>query len=182
MEKSSYVLFSKLVRVPMITWGNQPISRKNHLKCLGVTIDHKLSWLPQVIEQGKRATEQYHHLRRTTGKTWGIHKDIRKLPYKTVIERTLCHGAAAWGHPDSRKKLDSTQAKSMLPQLHQPKTAERRYSKCQGAETAIDSKNQTDFAQEISLNCWISKVCGSKDEKPQYGSFARSHSLLQSMS
>ncbi|GBM40603.1 hypothetical protein AVEN_27190-1 [Araneus ventricosus] len=30
-------------------------------------------------------------------------------------------------------------AKSMLPQLNQPKTAERRYTKCQGAETtAVD--------------------------------------------
>ncbi|GBN44723.1 hypothetical protein AVEN_113113-1 [Araneus ventricosus] len=43
MEKSSYVLFSKLVRGPTIKWGNQTISHKNHLKYLGVTIDHKLS-------------------------------------------------------------------------------------------------------------------------------------------
>ncbi|GBM16328.1 Retrovirus-related Pol polyprotein from type-1 retrotransposable element R1 [Araneus ventricosus] len=95
MEKSSYVLFSKLVREPTIKWGNQPISRKNHLKYLGVTIDHKLSWLPHVIEQGKRAMGQYQHLCRIAGKTWGSNKNIRRLLYKTVIEKTLCHGAAA---------------------------------------------------------------------------------------
>ncbi|GBN49606.1 hypothetical protein AVEN_240235-1 [Araneus ventricosus] len=43
MEKSSYVLFSKLVRGPKIKWRNQSINRKNHLKYLGVTINHKLS-------------------------------------------------------------------------------------------------------------------------------------------
>ncbi|GBM41300.1 hypothetical protein AVEN_202892-1 [Araneus ventricosus] len=43
MEKSSCVLYSKLVRGPTIKWVNQTISHKNHLKYLGVTIDHKLS-------------------------------------------------------------------------------------------------------------------------------------------
>ncbi|GBM63399.1 hypothetical protein AVEN_82254-1 [Araneus ventricosus] len=60
MEKSSYVLFIKLI-----------------------------------IEQGKRAMDQYQHLCRIAGKTWGINKNIRRLLYKTIIERTLCHVAAA---------------------------------------------------------------------------------------
>ncbi|GBO35626.1 Retrovirus-related Pol polyprotein from type-1 retrotransposable element R1 [Araneus ventricosus] len=94
MEKSNYVLPSKLVRGPTIKWGNQSISRKNHSKYLGVTIDHKLGWLPHSIEQVKRAMDQYQHLCRIAGKTWGISKNIRRLLYKTVIERTLCHGAS----------------------------------------------------------------------------------------
>ncbi|GBM64271.1 hypothetical protein AVEN_47228-1 [Araneus ventricosus] len=76
MEKSSYVLFSKLVRGPKIKWKNQPISCKNHLKYLDVTIDHKLSWLLHVIEQGKRTMDLYQHLCRIAGKTWGINKNI----------------------------------------------------------------------------------------------------------
>ncbi|GBM30483.1 hypothetical protein AVEN_237706-1 [Araneus ventricosus] len=117
MEKSSYVLFSKLVRGPTIKWGNQSINRKNHLKYLGVTIDHKLSWLPHVIEQGKIAMDQYQHLCRIAGKTWGINKNIRRILYKTVIERTLCHGAAAWRHNMTsrlQKKLDSIQRLFLL--------------------------------------------------------------------
>ncbi|GBN09170.1 hypothetical protein AVEN_186916-1 [Araneus ventricosus] len=69
IEKSSHVLFSKLVRGPTIKWGNQSISRKNHLKYLGVTIDDKLSCLPHVIEQGKRVMDQYQHLCRIAGRT-----------------------------------------------------------------------------------------------------------------
>ncbi|GBL77188.1 hypothetical protein AVEN_12809-1 [Araneus ventricosus] len=110
MEKSSYVLLSKFVRGPTIKWGNQSIIRKNHLKYLGVTIDHKL-------EQGKRAMDQYQHLCRIAGKTWGINKNIRRLLYKTVIERTLCHGAAASGHNMTsrlQKKLDSIQRLFLL--------------------------------------------------------------------
>ncbi|GBN04245.1 Putative protein in type-1 retrotransposable element R1DM [Araneus ventricosus] len=117
MEKSSYVLFSKLVRGPTIKWGNLSISRKNHLKYLGVTLDHKLSWLPHVIEQGKRAMDQYQNLCRIAGITWGINKNIRRLLYKRVIERTLCHGATAWGHNMTsrlQKKLDSIQRLFLL--------------------------------------------------------------------
>ncbi|GBN83197.1 hypothetical protein AVEN_112636-1 [Araneus ventricosus] len=50
-------------------------------------------------------------------KTWGINKNIRRLLYKTVIERTLCHGAAAWGHnmiSRLQKKLDSIQRLFLL--------------------------------------------------------------------
>ncbi|GBM66048.1 hypothetical protein AVEN_181126-1 [Araneus ventricosus] len=117
VEKSSYVLFIKLVRGPKIKWENQPISLKNHLKYLGVTIDHKLSRLPHVIEQGKRAMDQYQHLCRIAGKTWGINKNNRRLLYQTVRERTLCHGAAAWGYNMTsrlQKKLDSIQSLFLL--------------------------------------------------------------------
>ncbi|GBM23486.1 hypothetical protein AVEN_153071-1 [Araneus ventricosus] len=77
-------------------------------------MDHKLSWLPHVIEQGKRAMDQYQHVCRIAGKTWGINKNIRGLLYKTVIERTLCHGAAAWGHNPS----PTCNPVPMLPRLH----------------------------------------------------------------
>ncbi|GBN86195.1 hypothetical protein AVEN_49611-1 [Araneus ventricosus] len=60
---------------------------------------------------------QYQHLCRIAGKTWGINKNIRRLLYKTVIERTLCHGAAAWGHNMTsrfQKKLGSIQRLFLL--------------------------------------------------------------------
>ncbi|GBN81001.1 hypothetical protein AVEN_175085-1 [Araneus ventricosus] len=56
--------------------------------------------------------DQYQHLCRIAGKTWGINKNIRRLLYKTVIERTLCHGAAASEHNMTsrlQKHLDSFQ-------------------------------------------------------------------------
>ncbi|GBN20234.1 hypothetical protein AVEN_220579-1 [Araneus ventricosus] len=61
--------------------------------------------------------DKYQHLCRITGKTWGINKNIRKLLYKTVIERTLCHGEAAWGHnmiSRLQKKLNSIQCLFLL--------------------------------------------------------------------
>ncbi|GBL94907.1 hypothetical protein AVEN_173300-1 [Araneus ventricosus] len=69
------------------------------------------------MEQGKRAMDQYQHLFRIAGKTWCINKNIRRLLYRTVIERTLCHGAAAWGHNMTsrlQKKLDSIQRLFLL--------------------------------------------------------------------
>ncbi|GBL75371.1 hypothetical protein AVEN_194568-1 [Araneus ventricosus] len=53
--------------------------------------------------------DQYQHPCRIAGKTWPINKNIRRLLYKTVIERTPCQGAAAWGHNMTsrlQKKLD----------------------------------------------------------------------------
>ncbi|GBL99044.1 hypothetical protein AVEN_227548-1 [Araneus ventricosus] len=61
--------------------------------------------------------DQYQHLCRIAGKTWGINKNIKRLLYKTVIERTRCHGAAAWGHNMTsrlQKKLDSVQRLILL--------------------------------------------------------------------
>ncbi|GBM86887.1 hypothetical protein AVEN_207398-1 [Araneus ventricosus] len=61
--------------------------------------------------------DQYQHLCRIAGKTWGINKNIRRLLYKTVRGRTLCHGAAAWGHNMTsrlQKKLDSIQRLFLL--------------------------------------------------------------------
>ncbi|GBM51161.1 hypothetical protein AVEN_2509-1 [Araneus ventricosus] len=62
--------------------------------------------------------DQYQHLCRIAGKTWGINKNIRRLLYKTVIERTLCHGAAAWGHNmtsrlQKKAELHSTSVSSL---------------------------------------------------------------------
>ncbi|GBM54637.1 hypothetical protein AVEN_214613-1 [Araneus ventricosus] len=51
------------------------------------------------------------------GKTWDINKNFRRLLYETDIERTLCHGAAAWGHNMKsrlQKNLDSIQRLSLL--------------------------------------------------------------------
>ncbi|GBO06755.1 hypothetical protein AVEN_202696-1 [Araneus ventricosus] len=56
--------------------------------------------------------DQYKHLCRIAVKTWGIIKNIRRLLYKTVIERRLCHGAASWTHNMTsrlQKKLDCLQ-------------------------------------------------------------------------
>ncbi|GBM10955.1 hypothetical protein AVEN_171437-1 [Araneus ventricosus] len=50
-------------------------------------------------------------------KNLGINKNKRRLLYKTVIERTLCHGAAAWGHNMTsrlQKKLASIQRLLLL--------------------------------------------------------------------
>ncbi|GBM86790.1 hypothetical protein AVEN_234186-1 [Araneus ventricosus] len=56
--------------------------------------------------------DQYQHLCKIAGKTWGINRNIRRLLHKTVIERTLCHGVSVWGHNMTsrlQKKLDSIQ-------------------------------------------------------------------------
>ncbi|GBL78342.1 hypothetical protein AVEN_42869-1 [Araneus ventricosus] len=61
--------------------------------------------------------DRYQHFCRIAGKTWGINRNIRRLLYKTVIERTLCYGAAAWGHNMTsrlQKRLESIQRLFLL--------------------------------------------------------------------
>ncbi|GBL83682.1 hypothetical protein AVEN_167906-1 [Araneus ventricosus] len=61
--------------------------------------------------------DQYQYLCRIAGKTWGINKNIRRLLYKTVIERTLCHEAAAWRRnmtPRLQEKQDTIQSLYLL--------------------------------------------------------------------
>ncbi|GBL97973.1 Retrovirus-related Pol polyprotein from type-1 retrotransposable element R1 [Araneus ventricosus] len=44
-EKTNYILFSKMVRSPKITWNGYKINRVNSFKYLGIHVDDRLNWL-----------------------------------------------------------------------------------------------------------------------------------------
>ncbi|GBN34116.1 Putative protein in type-1 retrotransposable element R1DM [Araneus ventricosus] len=95
-EKKNYILFSKMVRSPKITWNGNKINRVKSFRYLGIHVDDRLNWLEHINKQGEKAIEMQQNLNRIAGGNWGISQIHRWTLYKTVIERMLVHGSSAW--------------------------------------------------------------------------------------
>ncbi|GBO32282.1 hypothetical protein AVEN_119789-1 [Araneus ventricosus] len=107
----------KLVNPARIKWNNVRIQKVWSLKYLGVVIDSTLSWVPHIIDRGTKSLDHYHQLQRIAGKNWGLSQTNRKLIYKTVTERMICHGSVAWALNISermKRKLNSFQRRFLL--------------------------------------------------------------------
>ncbi|GBM59458.1 Putative protein in type-1 retrotransposable element R1DM [Araneus ventricosus] len=116
-EKTQYILISKLVASPRLTWKGKTIKRVNSIKYLGVKVDEKLNWLAHVKEQAVKALKMHQNLTKIAGKNWGISPKHRLHLYKTVVERMLAHGASAWcTDPTTRlsRKLSTIQRPFLL--------------------------------------------------------------------
>ncbi|GBM13697.1 hypothetical protein AVEN_148215-1 [Araneus ventricosus] len=115
-EKSTTILISRLVSGPRVKW-DQIIKRSTSLKYLGVIIDNKLNWADHLINLKTKLTHLHQKITRIAGTNWGLNKDLRRRLYKTVAERMILHGAAAWAYPLSTRQsrlLNSIQRKFLL--------------------------------------------------------------------
>ncbi|GBO23229.1 hypothetical protein AVEN_156633-1 [Araneus ventricosus] len=64
-----------------------------------------------------KLTHLHQKITRIAGTNWGLNKDLRRRLYKTVAERMIPHGAAAWAYPLSARQsrlLNSIQRKFLL--------------------------------------------------------------------
>ncbi|GBM37136.1 hypothetical protein AVEN_205580-1 [Araneus ventricosus] len=116
-DKTKYMYIGKLVNPARIKWNNVRIQKVWSLKYLGVVIDSTLSWVPHIIDRGTKSLDHYHQLQRIAGKNWGLSQTNRKLIYKTVTERMICHGSVAWALNISermKRKLNSFQRRFLL--------------------------------------------------------------------
>ncbi|GBN02881.1 hypothetical protein AVEN_153235-1 [Araneus ventricosus] len=116
-EKSTTILISRLVSGPRVKWDNQIIKRSTSLKYLGVKIDNKLNWADHLINMKTKLTHLHQKITRIAGTNWGLNKDLRRRLYKTVAERMILHGAAAWAYPLSVRQsrlLNTIQRKFLL--------------------------------------------------------------------
>ncbi|GBN33064.1 hypothetical protein AVEN_7605-1, partial [Araneus ventricosus] len=117
LEKTKYIYLGNLINPARIKWNNTRIQKVSTLRYLGIIIDDKLKWIPHIKEKGTKALQQYQHFQRIAGKNWGLTTANRKLIYKTVIERMLCHGAVAWAQKiteSMKRKLNTIQRKFLL--------------------------------------------------------------------
>ncbi|GBN84628.1 Retrovirus-related Pol polyprotein from type-1 retrotransposable element R1 [Araneus ventricosus] len=117
LEKTKYMYLGNLINPARIKWNNTRIQKVSTLRYLGIIIDDKLKWIPHIKEKGTKALQQYQHFQRIAGKNWGLTTANRKLIYKTVIERMLCHGAVAWAQKiteSMKRKLNTIQRKFLL--------------------------------------------------------------------
>ncbi|GBM21357.1 Putative protein in type-1 retrotransposable element R1DM, partial [Araneus ventricosus] len=82
-EKTNYILFSKMVRNPKITWNGYKINRVKSFKYLGIHVDDRLNWLEHINKQGDKAIKMQQNLKKIAGGNWGISQIHRWTLYKT---------------------------------------------------------------------------------------------------
>ncbi|GBN88228.1 hypothetical protein AVEN_94538-1 [Araneus ventricosus] len=64
-----------------------------------------------------KLTHLHQKITRIAGTNWGLNKDLRRRLFKTVAERMILHGAAAWAYPLSARQsrlINSIQRKFLL--------------------------------------------------------------------
>ncbi|GBM76039.1 hypothetical protein AVEN_53912-1 [Araneus ventricosus] len=59
-------------------------------------LDDKLNWNAHLRNLSTKAFTLYQNLLKITGKNWEFSLKLRRMLYKTVIERMLAYGAAVW--------------------------------------------------------------------------------------
>ncbi|GBM30570.1 hypothetical protein AVEN_27608-1 [Araneus ventricosus] len=116
-KKTNYILFSKIVRSPKITWNGFKINRVKSFKYLGIHVDDRLNWLEHINKQREKAIKMQQNLKRIARGNWEISQIHRWTLYKTVIERMLAHGSSAWCLNPTlkmKRKLSSIQRPFLL--------------------------------------------------------------------
>ncbi|GBM54735.1 Retrovirus-related Pol polyprotein from type-1 retrotransposable element R1 [Araneus ventricosus] len=117
VDKTTYMLFSPLVASTRIRWNANRVKKSHSIKYLGVHIDNKLNWNTHLYHQSKKAAAYLQNLQKIAGNTWGLSLTLRRILYKTVVERMLSHGAAIWcKNPTTRlaRKLSTIQRGFLL--------------------------------------------------------------------
>ncbi|GBN89474.1 hypothetical protein AVEN_164352-1 [Araneus ventricosus] len=71
-EKTNYILFSKMVRSPKITWNGYKINRVKSFKYLWIHVDDRLKWLDHINKQGEKAIKMQQNHKSISGGNWGI--------------------------------------------------------------------------------------------------------------
>ena len=76
-----------------ITFGNKVIDYKKFSDCLGVRIDSKLSWKPQIVESCKRYNKKIKMLRHLKF----LPKEALETIYSKTVIPCVTYGIAVWG-------------------------------------------------------------------------------------
>jgi hypothetical protein len=74
----------------------QSIPFSTTAKCLGVTLDDKLSWKPNVENKIKKANKSLMAVRSVIGKTWGPSPACARWSWTSVVRPALTYGSIVW--------------------------------------------------------------------------------------
>uniref|UniRef100_A0A6V7LAJ9 RNase H type-1 domain-containing protein n=1 Tax=Bracon brevicornis TaxID=1563983 RepID=A0A6V7LAJ9_9HYME len=86
--------WSMKVRPPCI-YG-VPLSFTNHVKYLGVWLDHKLSWSRQIEMQTNKVIRTYWACRRMFGIGWGLEPRIVRCIFTAILLPQFCYASLVW--------------------------------------------------------------------------------------
>jgi ribonuclease HI len=80
---------------PLRLYG-RPIAMEKQTRCLGVTLDHRLSWTPHVLAKARRALATLAQIRRAFGATWGLTPRRLWWIYTAIIRPAVSFAGFIW--------------------------------------------------------------------------------------
>jgi ribonuclease HI len=100
-SKTEMVLFTRKrkmdgFRAPRI-FGEE-LKLSDSVKYLGITIDKKLTWKPNVDERCSKATAALFLCRKAVGTTWGLQPKVVIWIYESIIKPMVMYGSVVWWH------------------------------------------------------------------------------------
>ncbi|WP_333765265.1 reverse transcriptase domain-containing protein, partial [Streptomyces sp. IBSBF 2390] len=120
-DKTELVLFTRRYKIPdfnLPKLDGKTLALKNEEKYLGVILDSKLYWGPNVEARRKRALIAWYTCTKCFSRKWGLKPYIVKWIYTAVVRPILCYGALVWWHAarlrSRRGRLNTVQRKACL--------------------------------------------------------------------
>ncbi|KAJ0172561.1 hypothetical protein K1T71_011700 [Dendrolimus kikuchii] len=98
---------------PRLSMGGVDIGMSQEIKILGLTIDRRLTFNSHVRNTCAKVLALYKQLSRAAKVSWGLHPEVIRSMYTTVVEPIVMYAASAWAPATNklgvRKQLGSVQ-------------------------------------------------------------------------
>ena len=84
------------VAKPALNFYGQQLSYSQRTRYLGIILDHRLNWTPQVKASVQRAMAALQRCRRALGPSWGLGPKAIKWLYQGVIRPVIQYACLIW--------------------------------------------------------------------------------------
>ena len=120
-SKTELVLFTRRYKIPdyeLPKLDGITLTTKDEAKYLGVILDSKLYWGPNIEARRKKALIAWYTCNKCFSRKWGLKPYIVKWIYTAVVRPILCYGALVWWRAAKikvrRDRLGTVQRKACL--------------------------------------------------------------------
>uniref|UniRef100_A0A1I8H753 Protein kinase domain-containing protein n=1 Tax=Macrostomum lignano TaxID=282301 RepID=A0A1I8H753_9PLAT len=83
-------------RIEPLSLYGKPVAMEKQTRCLGVTLDHRLSWTPHVQTKAHKALATLAQIRRAFGATWGLTPRRLWWIYTAIVRPAISFAGFIW--------------------------------------------------------------------------------------
>ena len=119
--KTNALLITHKRKIPEIDLslhvGGNPIAFTEHTKCLGVTIDNRLSWNPHINAKIKQAKLYLHQMRSSISRVWGPTPEKMLWIWTAVVRPAISYASYIWSTnltETQKNKLNKIQRMALM--------------------------------------------------------------------
>ena len=95
--------------------GNDPLTKSDSTKYLGVILDTRLTWEDQVNKTSQKANKRIGLMKRLAGAKWGCNQDSLNITYNTYVKPIITYGSevVATANKSRLERLERAQSNAL---------------------------------------------------------------------